>query len=119
MTKTRSRLTAAAAATLALALPAVGASPAEAALKRCSPGAYPGQGYFTSLKVEKISCSGGRDVMRAHYRCRTQNGRKGRCSSFSGWRCTESRQASSTLYNALVVCKKSGRTVRYTYSQDT
>ena len=119
MTKTRSRLVAATAAIAALALPAVGASPAEAALKRCTTASYPGQGYFTSLKVEKISCGGGRDVMKAHYRCRTKNGIKGRCPSFSGWRCTERRQAISTEYNATVNCKKSGRTVRYVYNQDT
>lgn len=118
MTKTRSRLVAAAAATAALALPAIGASPAEAAT--CGGlGKYPGQGYFTSLKVSGISCSGGKDVMRGHYKCRTRNGIKGRCSSFSGWRCTETRKAISTEYNARVVCRKSGRTVTYTYNQDT
>ena len=119
MTKPRTRLLAAAATCAVLALPAFGAAPASAATTCSKLGAYPGQGYFTSLKVTNISCAGGKDVMRGHYRCRIKNGIKGRCRSFNGWSCTERRQAISTEYNARVICKKSGRTVNYTYSQDT
>jgi hypothetical protein len=116
MTLPRPRLLVAAICAAA-ALPLAGASPAAAAT--CKPGKYPGQGYFTSLKVSHISCSGGRDVMRAHYRCRTRNGIKGRCPSFNGWRCTERRQAIATEYNARVTCRKGSRTVIYTYQQNT
>ena len=117
MTKPRTRLLAAAAACAAFALPAVGASPAAAAT--CSPGSYPGQGYFTSLKGYHISCSGAKSVMRGHYRCRTKHGIKGRCSSFNGWRCTETRRAIATEYNARVTCRKGSRKVVYTYQQNT
>ena len=96
----------------------IGAGPA-AATKNCTPGSYPGSGYFTSLKVTGISCSGGRSVEKGHYRCRTKHGIKGRCSSFSGWSCTEKRNAIATEYNARVTCKKGSRTVVYTYQQDT
>lgn len=118
MTKSRTHLLAVATASAALGLSALGASPASAATCGGLP-AYPGQGYFTSLKVSGISCAGGKDVMKAHYRSRTKNGIKGRSSGFNGWRCTERRQVISTEYNARVICKKSGRTVNYTYSQDT
>ena len=113
---TKPRLLAAAVG-VAAALSLAGASPAVAAT--CKPGKYPGQGYFTSLKVTNISCSGGRDVMRAHYRCRTKHGIKGRCPSFNGWRCTETRNAIATEYNARVTCRKGSRKVVYTYQQNT
>lgn len=120
MTKPRTRLLAAAVTCAALALPAFGAAPASAATTCSNLGKYPGQGYFTSLKVTNISCAGGKDVMRAHYRNRIENGGiKGRARSFNGWTCTERRQAIATEYNARVICKKSGRTVNYTYQQNT
>jgi len=117
MTIPRTRLLAAA-ATIAAAVPLLGAGPA-AATKSCTPGAYPGDGYFTSLKVTGISCAGGRDVERGHYRCRTRHGIKGKCSSFSGYHCTEVRQAIATEYNARVTCKKGSRKVVFTYQQNT
>jgi hypothetical protein len=105
-------------AACAAAVPLVGASSASAAT--CGGlGKYPGQGYFTSLKVTGISCSGGKAVMKGHYRCRTKNGIKGKCASFNGWRCSEKRQVIPTEYNARVTCKKGSRTVVYTYQQDT
>ena len=116
MTTPRTRLLAAAVCAAA-ALPLAGASPAAAAT--CKPGKYPGQGYFTSLKVTNISCTGGRAVMRGHYRCRIKHGVKGRCSSFNGWRCTETRRAIATEYNARVTCRKGSRKVVYTYQQNT
>ena len=45
----------------------------------CSAPAYPGSGYFTSLKVKHVGCKTGRKVTLAHYRCRTAHGKKGRC----------------------------------------
>ena len=104
----------------ACALPFVAASPAAAATcsKPNSP-KYPGQGYFTSLKATGISCSGAKDVMMGHYKCRTKNGIKGKCPSFNGWRCTEKRVAISTEYNSRVTCTKGSRKVVYTYNQDT
>jgi hypothetical protein len=118
MTVRRTRRLLATAACAAAALPLAGASSAAAAT--CSGlGKYPGQGYFTSLKVTGISCSGGKAVMRGHYRCRTKKGIRGKCPSFNGWRCSEKRQAIPTEYNARVTCTKGSRKVVYTYQQDT
>jgi len=118
MTKTRrSLLAAAAAAGAAVALPSVGASPAQAAV--CKPPSYPGNGYFTGVRAFGISCPGARKVVLAHYRCRTKNGRKGRCTSFNGWRASETRRAISTEYNARVVLRKGSRKIVYTYQQNT
>ena len=119
MTIARKGLIATALAT-ATALPLIGAGPAMAT-KNCSPGTYPGSGYFTSLKVTGISCAGGRDVEKGHYRCRTKHGIQGKCSSFSGYRCSETRPASGrnkVEYNAKVTCKKGSRVVVYTYQQN-
>jgi hypothetical protein len=105
----------------ACAVPLAGAAPAAAATcgTKYTKG-YPGQGYFTSLKVTAISCSGGRSVMLGHHRCRTKKGIKGRCARFNGWKCSEVRpQAIATEYNARVTCKKGSRKVVYTYQQDT
>jgi hypothetical protein len=114
----RTRLLAAAASTAAIALSAVGASPAAA--KTCGglPD-YPGQGYYLKLTVSGISCSGGKAVMKGHYRCRTKHGIKGKCPSFNGWSCSEKRRAISTEYSSKVTCRKSGRTVVYYYQQNT
>ncbi|MCW2992217.1 MAG: hypothetical protein JWM73_2811 [Solirubrobacterales bacterium] len=120
MTKPRTRLLAAAATCAAIALPAFAAAPASAATCGGLP-SYPSSkgGYYTSLKVSGISCSGGKAVMKGHYRCRTQHGIRGKCPSFNGWHCTEKRQSISTEYNARVTCKKGSRTVTYTYQQNT
>jgi hypothetical protein len=100
------------------ALPFVAAAPASAATCGSLP-KYPGQGYFTSLKATGISCSGAKDVMKAHYKCRTKHGIKGKCGRVNGWRCTEKRVSISTEYNSRVTCKKGSRKVVYTYNQDT
>lgn len=120
MTMPRNRLLAAATTCAVLGLGALGAAPASAAT--CSnPNSpeYP-NGYYTKLVVTNISCSGGKDVMHAHRKCRVRNGGiKGRCARFSGWRCTETRRSSSTEFSARVTCKKGSRKVVYYYSQDT
>jgi hypothetical protein len=98
---------------LALALP----SSAQAAT--CTAPKYPGSGYFTSLKVSKVSCSTGRSVTLSHYRCRTRSGPKGRCGRASGYRCSERRTTISTEINGRVTCKRGSRSVVYTYQQNT
>jgi hypothetical protein len=95
------------------------AGPVAHAAKSCKPGSYPGDGYFTSLKVRHIGCAGGRKVMRAHYKCRTRHGIKGRCGHVRHYRCTEKRAAISTEYNARVSCRRGSRRVVYTYQQNT
>ena len=103
-----------AAGALLLALPAAGQA------RSCSPPRYPGSGYFTSLKVTGTSCATGRKVTLAHYRCRIKNGVKGRCRSrVLRFRCTETRDAIRTQYNARVICKRGSAKVVYTYQQNT
>jgi hypothetical protein len=97
------------------------AAPATASARSCTPPDYPGSGYFTSLKVSHVSCSTGRTVTLAHYRCRTENGRKGRCKRrVRGYRCSENRFSTiPTEFNARVTCKRGARRVIYTYQQNT
>jgi hypothetical protein len=98
---------------------AAAALPGTAAAKTCSAPAYPGSGYFTSLKVKKVSCREGKKVTLAHYNCRTENGRKGRCHrKVRGFRCSEKRNSISTEINSRVTCKKGTKRVVYTYQQN-
>jgi hypothetical protein len=115
----RTRLLAAAAACAAIALPAIGASPAAATAtcKGANSPEYP-NGYYTKLVVTGISCAGGKDVMHGHYKCRIKNGRKGRCPSFNGWSCSEKRRSGPTEFSSRVTCTKGNRKVVYYYSQD-
>lgn len=116
---------AAAVVVLAAALLALGATQASAAARSCTPPTYPGSGYFTSLKVTGgPSCATGRKVALAHYRCRTENGRRGRCERrVLRYRCRESRPSSgrtSTEYNATVTCRRgTTRKIVFTYQQNT
>lgn len=104
----------------------VGAQPGVAATKACKVPKYPNTnpgGYFTSLKVTKVSCRTGRSITLAHYRCRVKKGLKGRCTSRVRryYRCTESRPADSQSeeqLNAKVTCKRGKRKVVYTYQQN-
>jgi hypothetical protein len=96
------------------------AAPATASASSCTPPAYPGSGYFTTLKVAHVSCGTGRTVTLAHYRCRTESGRKGRCRRrVHGYRCSEHRDTIPTEINSRVTCKKGARRVIYTYQQNT
>ena len=90
-----------------------------AASKSCSPPKYPGNGYFTSLKVTGTGCTTGKRVALAHYRCRTKHGKKGRCSSrVRGFRCSENRNSIPTEINSRVTCKDGGKKVVFTYQQN-
>ncbi len=85
----------------------------------CSPASYPGSGYFTSLSVSGTSCSKGRKLQVAHYKCRVKDGKKGKCGSVSGYRCSEKRgKAISTEFNSRVTCKNGSRKVVWTYQQN-
>jgi hypothetical protein len=99
-----------------------GAAPAHSA-KACSAPDYPGNGYFTSLRVRNASCGKGRKVARAHYNCRRKNGVKGRCHhKVKRFRCKERRPASAripTQYSARVTCKRGSRRVKFVYQQNT
>jgi hypothetical protein len=93
--------------------------PTATASRSCSPGKYPGDGYFTSLKATKTSCKRAKEVMNAHYKCRVKKGKAGRCTSkVLGYSCTETRNSIPTEINGRVTCKKSTAKVVYTYQQN-
>jgi hypothetical protein len=95
-------------------------APHGAQAKGCSPPKYPGNGYFTSLTVKRTDCATGERVMLAHYDCRTENGRRGRCHRrVAGYRCHERRIAIPTEFDARVKCRKGARRVVFTYQQNT
>lgn len=119
--KTTNRLLAGATACATFGLLALGAAPAMAATTCPNPNspAYP-NGYYTKLIVTGISCAGGKEVMRAHRKCRVRNGGvKGRCPRINGWSATEKRRVSPTEFSSRVTLKKGSRTIVYYYSQDT
>lgn len=109
-------LAAAVAATLAIGATAA-ARPTAHTARTCTPGTYPGQGYFQRLVVTRVNCATGRKVMRAHYSCRTRHGRKGFCPRVLGYRCSEVRNSSSVEYNGRVTCRSASRRVVYYYQQ--
>jgi hypothetical protein len=92
---------------------------AAASAASCSAPKYPGSGYFTSLKVSGVSCSTGKKVTLAHYRCRVKHGKTGHCSSALGYRCTEKRRSIETEIDGTVTCKRGSKKVVYSYQQDT
>lgn len=100
------------------ALLACGTAPA-GATTTCKAPSYPGSGYFTSLKVSGVSCGAGRDLMKAHYRCRVKHGKTGTCGRAGAYKCTERRQKIPTQFNARVTCKNGSKKVVFTYQQNT
>ena len=116
------RLLRAAAVSAGLAVAGLGGTASSALARTCSAPKYPGNGYFTSLKVTGVSCSSGKKVALAHYRCRVKKGVQGKCSSrVNGMRCTESRPSSGRTpaeYNARVTCKSGSKKVVVTYQQN-
>ena len=105
---------------LAAAAPA-SAGPGASASRACSPPPYPGSGYFNSLSVTRTTCAKGRRVALAHHECRTENGRKGRCSRrVLRFRCSETRFNSiPTEYSSRVRCTRGDRRVVFVYQQNT
>lgn len=104
----------------AVAVPATAnAAPVATASKTCSTPKYPGNGYFTSLKVFNTSCATGRKLMLAHYRKRTNNGIRGKARRVGSWRCGERRYSAPTQYNSRVTCRSGSRKVVFTYQQNT
>jgi hypothetical protein len=105
-------------ALIALALAV--AVPATAQGATCSAPRYPGSGYFTSVKATRVSCGTARNLVLAHYRCRTRSGPKGRCDrTVSRYRCREQRTSIPTEINGRVTCRRGSRSVVYTYQQNT
>lgn len=115
-------LTAAALMALAAAHAGAQTSPERAAraAASCSVPDYPGSGYFTSLTVKRVQCKTGRKLALAYYRCRTENGRGGRCKRkrVMRFRCHEVRTSIQTELDGRVTCKRGLKRVVHTYQQD-
>ena len=93
---------------------------AAGAARVCTPPRYPGSGYFTSLTVKRVTCTTGRKLARAYYRCRTHSGPAGRCHSrVLHYRCGETRESIPTEINARVSCRRGAKRVIHTYQQNT
>ena len=108
-----------AASAFAMTSTAAADGPTATAAATCSPPKYPGNGYFTSLKTRRVSCSTGKKVALAHYRCRTRNGKKGRCGRrVLGFSCSERRNSIPTEINSRVTCRDGGKRVEFTYQQN-
>ena len=93
--------------------------PAQAS-KGCDIGSGRGYGttYVTRISVSGgPSCRGAKALIKSYHGCRP--GRRGRCPRVAGYRCSENRFNSSSLsYDSNVTCRKGGRTVRHTYTQN-
>ena len=109
---------------LIVAVALLGAGPSQAqplasAAKTCEPPAYPGDGYFASLHVKKVTCKTGRKLAMAYYRCRTKNGPAGKCHRrVLRFSCHEQRQSIPTELDALVTCTHGAKRVTHSYQQN-
>jgi hypothetical protein len=107
-------------AALALATSAPAASTTTCDLSK--DGRKLGTTYVTSLKVQHVSCTRAKSVVKAFHKCRRANGGvKGRCEKrVLGYRCTEKRGDSiPTQFSAKATCKNGTRSVRFNYTQYT
>lgn len=80
-----------------------------------------GTTYLFSLKVSRVSCAGGVNVVKAFNACRHRHGKAGRCHRrVLGYACRERRFARiATEYDADVTCVKGRRSVKFHYEQFT
>ncbi len=79
-----------------------------------------GATYVTALRVSGVSCSEGKSLVKSFHSCRRSNGgADGKCTRFSGYRCTERRTAIKTQFDAVAECKKGSRVFSLRYTQNT
>ncbi|MQA72766.1 MAG: hypothetical protein GEU88_00155 [Solirubrobacterales bacterium] len=81
-----------------------------------------GADYVTSLKVKRTSCKKGEKVIKAYHECRRANGGSdGHCRSrVKGYKCKEGkRESTPAQFNAKVRCKKGGKKIVSTYTEQT
>ena len=109
--------------TVLAAVLALAALPSAALAKTCNvqndADSY-GVTYVTSLTVKGVSCATGKTLVRAFHKCRKAHGGiKGRCSSVNGWSCSEQRTNGPVQFSAKATCRKGGRRVVHTYTQNT
>lgn len=99
-----------------------GGPPAQAA-KRCGIASQQrslGPTYVISLSARNVSCRGAKRVVRAYHSCRFNNGgKRGRCSGVLGYGCSETRSGIRSQFDARATCRKGGKRVNHTYTQNT
>jgi hypothetical protein len=101
-----------------------GAAPRVHAARSChlstSEQRHLGASYVTSLSVRHTSCSKGKAVVRAYQACRRAHGWKGKCGHrVKGFSCKRHIQTSSPVqYDAKVTCRRGGKRVTHTYTQN-
>jgi hypothetical protein len=77
-----------------------------------------GTTYVTSITVKRTSCATGKAVVRAFHKCR--KGPRGRCHHrVKGFKCKERRSGIAVQFNSRVTCKRGGKVVKHTYTQNT
>lgn len=110
------RTSAVACALLVLALaPAANASPGASAAGKCHLSSkfqrHSGPSYVTSLSVRNTSCRTGKAVVRSYHRHR---------GHVSGWSCHRRiLDRSPAQYDARVTCRRGGKRVVWTYTENT
>ena len=108
---------------LAAAPVATAAGPVAHASKKCSMSYKQQTGslgatYVTSLSASGTSCKRAKGVVKAFNKCRP--GKAGRChKKVKGYSCSEKRTSSPTQYVSKTTCKNGGKTVKFSYSQNT
>ena len=130
MSRTVRLVLALAATALVAAIPATATAdgPSASASRNCSlPGNsgqtdYPPASYVTSIRVFNTTCRKGKSVIKAYHRCRKANGgRNGRCPNrVQRFRCREGARQSvpGVQYSAKVTCRRGGRKIVSTYTQN-
>ncbi len=80
-----------------------------------------GATYVTSLSATKVSCAKAKKLVKSFNKCRrSHGGADGKCASFSGYTCTETRKSIPTEFSAKARCQASGgRRLTFSYSQFT
>jgi hypothetical protein len=80
-----------------------------------------GATYVTSLTATKVTCGKAKQLVKSFNSCRrAHGGADGKCTSFSGYTCAETRKTIPTEFSAKVSCKASGgRRLKFAYTQFT
>ena len=107
-----------------------GAAPTAQMAKKCSltsaqqGGSKPstlGPTYvFPPITARNVSCGKAKRLVKAFHSCRyNRGGRDGRCPSVNGYSCSENRVSGTTQYDSKATCRKGGKKVTHTYTQNT
>ena len=79
-----------------------------------------GPTYVLSLSAKNVSCRKAKRLVRAYYNCRLDNGgKRGKCGGVSGYSCSETRSGIKSQFDAKATCRKGGKRVTHTYTQNT